>query len=69
MVEQEEPVEVWSVNWPALQLLIACRTQWRTVVGRTGLVWLGLDYAAVDVVMRRAGADDAAFAEDRKSVV
>jgi len=37
-------------NWEALQVFLACQTQWR-YAGMTG-VRTGLDYTALDVVMR-----------------
>ena len=43
------PFKVWRCNWPALACFLACSTQWR--VGGMGGV-LGLDYPAVEVVMR-----------------
>lgn len=42
-------VEVWRECWPALNLFMACATQWRTTMqGR-----IGLDYLAMDWVARR----------------
>ncbi len=55
----EEPIEIWDVNWRALQLFGACGTQWRIAVCPGGLLHLGLDYPGVDVVMRRLAADEA----------
>lgn len=54
--------EVQPANWPAVTAFLACETQWRVAAGLAGLIWLGLDYAAVDVVLRRTGSD-AAFAD------
>jgi hypothetical protein len=55
--------DVWDINWPALQAFLACETQWRVVArGMAGVLeWLGLDYVAADVVLRRLGLDDEAF--------
>lgn len=58
-----ETFDVMPANWPALCAFIASATQWRALAGAAGIVWLGLDYAAVDVVLRRTGADDAVFAD------
>lgn len=58
--------EVMRANWPSVSALLACETQWRGVAGADGrLVWTGLDYAAVDVVLRRQRADDAVFGDLR----
>lgn len=46
-------------NWDAVQLYLACQTQWR--IGGMKGVATGLDYAAVDVVMRRRGFRDEVF--------
>lgn len=46
-------------NWLSVCAFLACETQWRAIAGMMGgLVWLGLDYSAVDVVLRRLGFDD-----------
>lgn len=54
--------EVLPVNWPAVTAFLACETQWRVIGGWSGLSWLGLDYGAVEVVLRRTGSG-AAFAD------
>lgn len=45
--------EVWPENWDAVCAFLACETQWRVAVGQGPLIWLGLDYTAVDAVLRR----------------
>lgn len=55
--------EVLPQNWPAVRAFLACETQWRTEGTRGGIIWLGLDYAAVDVVLRRMQAPDEIFAD------
>ena len=55
-----EATEIWDVNKPAFDVFGACVTQWRVAVGPQAVLRTGLDYAGVDVVMRRlapAGAD------------
>ena len=61
----EDAFEVWSVNWDSLTAFLACETQWRVAATMAGLLWLGLDYAAVDIVLRRCDAPDAVFADLR----
>lgn len=66
-----EDFEVMPCNWQSVCAFLACETQWRAVpmtLGQLGqvitdLVWLGLDYVAVDVVLRRIGAGDEVFAD------
>jgi hypothetical protein len=56
-----DDVEVWAVNWRALTAFLACTTQWRVVPRGMALDWMGLDYAAVDVVLRHLGETTATF--------
>ena len=50
----EGAFEVMRANAEAIEAWLACDTQWRCLAGPTGaLLWLGLDYSAVDVVLRR----------------
>lgn len=44
---------VWPENWRAIQILDGMSTQWRSIVGATSLLWLGLDYTALDAVEKR----------------
>tara|TARA_R110002049_G_scaffold30388_8_gene104230 strand:- start:96 stop:353 length:258 start_codon:yes stop_codon:yes gene_type:complete len=48
--QASDDYEVWPENWPAVQVFVACATQWR----RAGLEARrhGLDYTAVESVMR-----------------
>lgn len=66
--QDEEVIEVWAVNADSLDAWLACTTQWRIIAPAMGaLIWQGLDYPGVDVVLRRLGpADpDAVFADLR----
>lgn len=50
--EDFDPVA--ECNWGSLMAFLACDTQWRVSgVGTAGLVWIGLDYTACDIVFRR----------------
>lgn len=53
-----EAIEVDMTNADALDAWIACETQWRIAATMSGLIWLGLDYAGADVVLRRLGFDE-----------
>ncbi len=54
---------MWPENWPAVELFLACATQWR-VDGMSGAV-LGLDYQGVEALMRiRRVRDRAALFDD-----
>lgn len=58
-------IEIMQVNADTMRVWLGCTTQWRAAVGLAGLVWLGLDYAAVDVVLRRLAPEnpDTVFAD------
>lgn len=46
--------EVLRANAEAIEAWLGCETQWRCVSAASGsILWLGLDYVAVDVVLRR----------------
>lgn len=45
--------EIMAQNTATFRVWMACETQWRVASGLGGMVWLGLDYNAVDVVLRR----------------
>lgn len=57
----EEAFEVMPANWKSVCAYLACETQWRAVATMAGVIWLGLDYSATDVVLRRMQADDEVF--------
>ena len=65
LVEDEPTFEVWEENVVSLNAFFAVETQWRFLVagGLAGsvVVRTGLDYAAVDTVLRRRGLGDAVF--------
>jgi hypothetical protein len=44
---------LWPENWRAIQLLDAMSTQWRSLVGTSSILWLGMDYTALDAVEKR----------------
>lgn len=56
----KEAFEVMPDNWTSVIAFLACETQWRLLAGARALVWLGLDYAAVDTVLRHLAPDDPA---------
>lgn len=50
----EEAFEVARANSDSIAAWLASETQWRAILAPSGRwIWLGLDYAAVDVVLRR----------------
>lgn len=57
--------EVMRANADSLAAWLAVETQWRLAAGMGGIVWLGLDYSAVDIALCRLKFDDpdAVFAD------
>ena len=58
--QQSEPeFGVYPENWPAVQVFLALTTQWRTVAvstwGSARLIQTGLDYSAIEPVMKLTG--------------
>ena len=49
---EEERFEVWPENWPVVALFLDCIGQWRVAGGFAGMRYIGLDYSAVEAVMR-----------------
>jgi len=43
-------VQVWPQHWHAVNVFAGMSTQWRVVAGMAGLLYLGLDYAALPAV-------------------
>lgn len=60
-----EDFEIMKDNADTMRAWLASATQWRAAVGMAGIVWLGLDYPAVDVVLARGAFSDpdAVFAD------
>lgn len=48
-------IEVWAPNWPALLLFLGCETQWQSVATMGRPIWVGLNYAHVEITERRLG--------------
>lgn len=50
-------VEIWSRNAATWALWMAAQNQWRTAATLGGVVWLGLDVAAAEILERKLGLD------------
>ncbi|XHE13678.1 DUF1799 domain-containing protein [Agrobacterium deltaense] len=61
--EEDEAFKVFSANWESVTAFLACETQWRMIAGAAKALWLGLDYVAVDIVLRRYDFSNAVFAD------
>lgn len=51
----EDDYDVWPENHQTVRLFLACETQWRAAASMAGMIWIGLDYVAVEVVARGMG--------------
>ncbi|MGX1259795.1 DUF1799 domain-containing protein [Sinorhizobium fredii] len=45
-----------ACNWSSFLAFRACETQWRVVATMAGLIWIGLDYTACQVVLQQLDA-------------
>lgn len=59
--EEEDTVGVWRSNWDSVTAFLGCSTQAREVATFAGRIWQGLDYAGVDVFLRRSNARPSVF--------
>lgn len=63
MSAEDEAFRVLALNWDSVTAFLACDTQWRVIAAASKLLWLGLDYVAVDIVFRRYDFSNAVFAD------
>ncbi|WP_107339185.1 DUF1799 domain-containing protein [Agrobacterium pusense] len=61
----EDNIQIMANAWDSYIAFRACETQWRMVIGLSGLIWLGLDYSACKLVLDDIGAPAHAFADLR----
>lgn len=62
---QSEDLGIMSSNWASFTAFLACQTQWRTVAGVAGLIWVGLDYMACKLVLDDLKAPARVFSDLR----
>lgn len=60
-----EAVEVWPEHLEALDIFQACGSQWRIVAGLAGAFYQGLDYTALEAVMRMRDVEEPGEALDQ----
>lgn len=58
---ETDAVEIWDINWPSFKAFLACENQWRVAAGFGFVARLGLEWDAVDVLLRRRGLGDREF--------
>lgn len=56
-----EAFAVWPVNWDSVIAFLGCETQWQTASAFARVVWTGINYASLDIVMRRYQSPDHVF--------
>lgn len=52
---EQEAFDVYADNWESVGAFALLETQWRLAVGATRVVWLGLDYGSVPVILDALG--------------
>ena len=50
--DQDGRFAIWRDNAATLDLFLACATQWRIIAGLNRVIYQGLDYASLEIVMR-----------------
>lgn len=63
--EDEQTVEIMPSAWTSLSAFLACQTQWRVGIGMSAMLWLGLDYGAVKLVLDDLDAPRGTFTDLR----
>ncbi|MEL7683237.1 DUF1799 domain-containing protein [Citromicrobium bathyomarinum] len=54
--QEDGTLGIWPENWDIVMAFAAVASQWRTeALGEGAVLYVGLDYTAVDVGLRRAG--------------
>lgn len=48
---EQESFDVYADNWESVAAFALLETQWRIAVGATRVVWLGIDYGSVPVIL------------------
>jgi len=43
--------EVWPSHWHALMIFLAMSTQWRVIAGLRSLIYQGLDYSSLPIII------------------
>lgn len=52
---EPETCDCWPEHWDALQVFLSCGSQWRTIAGAKAIIYQGLDYGAIETVIRLRG--------------
>nr|WP_066877566.1 DUF1799 domain-containing protein [Sinorhizobium saheli] len=61
--DEEGVVSIMACNWSSFIAFRACETQWRVVATMAGLIWIGLDYTACQIVLEQLDAPAYIFAD------
>lgn len=55
---RSQRLELWDEHLEAWELFLAVQTQWRIIAGLGGARYQGIDYTALESVMRMRGVAD-----------
>lgn len=61
----EEELAIMPTAWESLMVFLNCQTQWRFALGMAGVMWGGLDYNAVKLVLEDMQASAHVFSDLR----
>ena len=60
---ENEAFNIMAKNNDSMLAWLNVETQWRVLASMAGLIWIGLDYSAIDVALRRLSLPDAVFGD------
>ncbi|WP_319496324.1 DUF1799 domain-containing protein [uncultured Cohaesibacter sp.] len=58
---EDEAFDIMAKNKDSMLAWLNVETQWKVIASMAGLIWIGLNYTAVDVALRRLSFPDAVF--------
>ena len=61
--DTDEAIEIMASNRDSMLGFLSVDTQWRVASTMAGMIWIGLDYNAVDVALRRKTMPDPVFGD------
>lgn len=63
--DEQDLIEIMPANHASFDAFLSCQGQWRVTATMAGLIWFGLDYSAVRVLLDDLDAPRHVFADLR----
>nr|WP_319388195.1 DUF1799 domain-containing protein [uncultured Cohaesibacter sp.] len=60
---EDEAFDIMAKNTDSMLAWLNVETQWKVIASMAGLIWIGLDFSAVDVALRRLSFPDGVFGD------